>query len=355
VVDNVFFPLNAPTIDVIVVSRDRASLDAALASIAAQSYPSINVIVSATTPGHRALPERCGTFPLRLLPVEAPIGHAAAINRALAAGAGDWIGVLEDSDVYVPGHLGALIAAHAAAPDAGVVYSWTRVTLADGTMRRQGQPFALAQLYAENFIHLPAALFRRSLVAQGCRFDETLLLGDDWDMLLQLSRHASFQFVPHEGAQRSAAAAWEGGTEEEYTKLAERYRDLVYAKWTAQRDALIEQVEPMVRSAAEWSQHGDHLAAEACCHDVLAISPNDPWALNLLASIQRNTGRVSEARRTQELAVSVRPRDPALVFNLALLCRAQGDLELARRCCDEAIALDDSFEPATRLRAELMR
>jgi Flp pilus assembly protein TadD len=62
---------------------------------------------------------------------------------------------------------------------------------------------------------------------------------------------------------------------------------------------------------------------------------------------------MSEARRTQEFAVAVRPSDPAFVFNLALVCRAQGDIALARRCCDQAIALDAGFAPAERLRAEL--
>ena len=70
---------------------------------------------------------------------------------------------------------------------------------------------------------------------------------------------------------------------------------------------------------------------------------------------QMAEGRMAEARRTQEFAVALRPGDPAFVFNLALVCRAQGDLTLARRCCDKAIALDGAFAPAERLREELAR
>jgi tetratricopeptide (TPR) repeat protein len=345
----------APRISVVVVSSGRASLDAALASIAAQDYPDVDVVVAAANPEHPPVAGRLGAHQVRFLPAESTIGHAAAANRGLDAASGEWIGFLDDGDVYLPGHLRALMAAHSAAPDAGVVYSLARAVQPDGEVRRYGQPFSLAQHYAVSFIRLSTAIFRRSLVEKGCRFDETLALHYDWDMLLQIAQHTTFRFALHEGVQWDLAAAWEGSTEAEHDRMSKRYRDVVYAKWASRRDALIDQVEPMVRSAAEWSQHGDHLAAEACCVDVLAVSPNDPWALNLLAMIQRSTGRIAEARRTQELAVAVRPQDPALVFNLALLCRAQGDLELARRCCDQAIALDESFKPAVRLREVLLR
>jgi len=235
--------------------------------------------------------------------------------------------------------LRALMAAHSAAPDAGVVYSLARAVQPDGEVRRYGQPFSLAQHYAVSFIRLSTAIFRRSLVEKGCRFDETLALHYDWDMLLQIAQHTTFRFALHEGVQWDLAAAWEGSTEAEHDRMSKRYRDVVYAKWASRRDALIDQVEPMVRSAAEWSQHGDHLAAEACCVDVLAVSPNDPWALNLLAMVERATGRLAAARATQALAVDVRPGDADLVYNLALLCRESNDAEAARKYASHAAAL----------------
>jgi Flp pilus assembly protein TadD len=127
----------------------------------------------------------------------------------------------------------------------------------------------------------------------------------------------------------------------------------MYAKWGAQRDALIDRVEPMLKGAAELLRDGKLGAAEARCREVLAVSPNDPWALNLLAQIQRITGRLQEAGRTQQLAVAVAPHDPTLTVNLGLLYRAQGEIDMARRCADRALVLDANFGPAIRLRAEL--
>jgi hypothetical protein len=55
----------------------------------------------------------------------------------------------------------------------------------------------------------------------------------------------------------------------------------------------------------------------------------------------------------QELAVAIRSRDPGMVYNLAVLCRAQGDDATARRCCDRVLALSPGFAPAQKLAAEL--
>jgi len=243
----------------------------------------------------------------------------------------------------------------AQAPAAGVIHSYARAILPDGSVRRFGQPHALAQLYGCNYIHLSAAVFLRSVAGPGCRFDADLPVHHDWDMFLQLAQLAPFHFVPQETFSWNVGAgghgAGDGITADD--ALSEQCRERLHAKWASRAEALIERTEPMLRSAAQAAQRGDHVAAEAYCRDVLAISPNDPWALNLRASIERATGRAGDARRTQELAVAVRPQNPALVFNLALLHRAQGDLEGARRCCARALDLDAGFTPAKRLQAEL--
>jgi hypothetical protein len=346
----------APSVSVIVRSAGAPALVAALGSIAAQDHPRGEVIVVATAgPGQPAVPQRCGALPVRLIAAAVPLEAPAAANAGLAAASGDWVTFLDDTDVFLPGHFRALLAASAAAPDAGVIHGFARVAMPDGSVQRHGHPFSLAQLHAESFIALSAAVFRRALAEQGCRFDETLGLQHDWDFFLQLAQRAKFRFVPREGFQWNVAAALGGMSTEAYEALSARYGDLLLAKWKSAHETLVDKTTPLLRSAAESAQRGEQFAAEAGCQDVLAMSPNDPWALNLLASIQRATGRMSEARRTQEFAVAVRPSDPAFVFNLALVCRAQGDLALARRCCDQAIALDAGFAPAERLRAELTR
>ena len=247
------------------------------------------------------------------------------------------------------------MAARADAPEAGVIHCFARATFADGRAQRFGQPFCLVQLYARNFMHLSTAVFTRSLLARGCRFDETLLTHQDWDFFLQAAQFVSFHFVPRETFvwHADAGGSGAGGGANQDDETFARYRDLVLAKWARHRDALIDRVEPLLHSAAQAAGQRDFVAAEARCREVLAISPNDPWALNLRASIERATGHQREASRTQQLAVAVCPHDPTLTFNLALLYRAQGEIDLARRCCDRAMALDADFAPAKKLKAEL--
>lgn len=345
-----------PLVSVIVRSMARPSLSAALASIAAQDCPGIEiVVVAASGPTHPALSDRCGTLPLRFVPCARQMDRPAAGNTGLDAATGDWITFLDDDDLLLPGHLSGLIAARGTAPDAGVIHCCARAVFADGSVQRFGQPFSLSQLYERNFMHLSTAVFSRTLTERGCRFDGALAIHEDWDLFLQMAQLTKFHFVPRETFHWNADAGGSGaagGTNQDDATFA-RYRDLVYAKWAGRRDALIDRVLPLLRAAAEEHRLGDHATAEGRCREALATSPNDPWVLNLLASIQRATGRAAEARRTQEFAVAVRGQDPALVFNLALLCRAQGDIDMARRCCNRALALDAGFAPAQKVRAEL--
>jgi tetratricopeptide (TPR) repeat protein len=345
-----------PMVSVIVRSEGRPALAAALASIAAQNYPAIEVIVVAPPmPADAVVPEWCGPHRVRLVQTAAGLSPPEAANAGLDAATGDWITFLDEADVFLSEHLSGLMAVRDGAPDSAVIHSLAQAVFADGRELPFGQPYCLAQLYDHNFIHLSAAVFRRSLREQGCRFDPNLPVHHEWDLFLQMAQRASFRFVPRRTFRWNVGAGGygfgDGITPQDATE--DQCRRILQSKWAGHRDALIDRVEPLLRSAAEAKQHGNAQGAEALCHEVLAFSPYDPWALNLLASIERDTGRASDARRTQELAVAVRPQDSALVYNLALLYRAQGNLERAGRCCDRALELDPEFVPARRLREEL--
>jgi tetratricopeptide (TPR) repeat protein len=211
----------------------------------------------------------------------------------------------------------------------------------DGRVEKIGRPVALMQLFERSFIHLSAALVSRALVAQGCRFDPQFDILEDWDWFLALAQRTRFAFVPRETFVWNADAGDSGaggGDNEDNARFA-RFRDLVYAKWRGTRDALVDRVQPRLQAAAAAAQRGDLAGAQAACNEVLAFSQNDPWALNLLAMIERASGKLTQARATQELAVAVRPGDPDLVYNLALLCREAGDTEAARRYAAHALSL----------------
>ena len=117
----------------------------------------------------------------------------------------------------------------------------------DGRTRASsGSRIALMQLYERNFIHLSAALFARALVDDGCRFDRsrsTIL--EDWDFFLQLAQRTR---VPLRAArdvrvERGRRRLRRRRRRQPGRRDASRaYRDLVYAKWAAAHEALVDRV-----------------------------------------------------------------------------------------------------------------
>lgn len=346
----------APQVSVIVRSMARATLDEALASIAAQRDVDAEVlVVAACGASHPKLPQACGPHRLHLVASEHRLLRAAAANAGLDAATGSWITLLDDDDRFEPDHLAGLLAAARDAPQARVITSYAKAVFRDGRVEWVGQPFSLAQLYERNFVSLSSALFARGLVTAGCRFDESLEILEDWDFVLQLAHRATFHFVPLRSFQWNADSGDSGaggGVNHDAAKFALN-RDRVYAKWGPVHDELASRTQPLLEQAVELAQAGRLGDADALCRQVLAISVNDPWALNLQAMLLRQAGRLNDARDAQMRAVAVRPNDGGFVYNLALLDRAAGDLEAARRHARRAAQLEPAFAPAHALVAEL--
>jgi tetratricopeptide (TPR) repeat protein len=346
----------APQVSVIVRSMARPTLDDALASLAAQRDVDAEVlVVAACGSAHPKLPRACGPHRLHLVASEQRLPRAAAANAGLDAATGTWITLLDDDDRFEPDHLAGLLAAARDAPQANVITSYSKAVFRDGHVEWVGQPFSLAQLYERNFISLSSALVERDLVVAGCRFDESLEILEDWDFVLQLAQRATFHFAPLRSFQWNADrgdSGAGGGLNHDALKFAVN-RDRVYAKWGPAHDALTQRTEPLLGQAFELAQAGRLVDADALCRQVLAISVNDPWALNLQAMLLRQAGRLDEARDAQALAVAVRPLDGGFVYNLALLDRAAGDIEAARQHARLAVQLEPRFAPAHALVAEL--
>ena len=312
----------APLVSIVVRSMARASLADALASIAAQDHERVEaIVVAACGPTHPAPPASAGPHRVRFVEGDAPRTRPQAANAGLDAAQGDWITFLDDDDVLLPSHISGLIDAQRNAGDCLVVHTLARARFADGSEQTVGQPFAPIELYERNFIHLSMALVARDLVARGCRFDETLEILQDWDFFIQCAQHTRFHFEPRQTFEWRADVGTSGaggGVNQDDARFA-KFRDRIYAKWEARYNALVDDVAKRLAQAQAVARTGDLAGAEALCREVLAQSQNDPFALNLLAMVQRSAGRLDDAIATQRLACAVRPSDASLAHNLALL------------------------------------
>lgn len=214
-------PGQLPLVSVIVRSMDRPSLSDAIASIAMQTYPNIEVVVVNASGGSHPLPayprERLA---LRVVgqplaqqelphipvpPTESrwqPLGRSAAANLGLQSMQGELGLFLDDDDLLRPTHLQDLVQALHAQGQAAAAYSGVRVEgPGDQWLRDYNLPWQRERLWGINHLPIHAVLFRRSAVlAIGAQFDETLPVLEDWDFWCQLSHQGPFVHVPRIGA-----------------------------------------------------------------------------------------------------------------------------------------------------------
>jgi len=225
---------------------------------------------------------------------------------------------------------------------AKVVHSFARAVFADGRVERVGRPFSLIQLYEHNYIQLSTALIAREFVAAGCRFDEALPILEDWDFFLQLAQRTPFHFVPLQSFEWHADVGTSGASvgANKNEVLFAAMRDRVHEKWRVEHEALIDDVRLALANASAAAASGALEPAATYCRDAMRRSPNDPHILSFLAMLAKRTGQLDDAFRLQQAAVSVRPDDADLHFNLASILLALGRRDAARAALSNALRCD---------------
>lgn len=192
-------PEDADLVSILIRSMDRPELDRALSSIAAQTWPRIEVVVvNAKGTGHRALPEWCGRFPMRLVDSEAgPLHRSAAANRAIEAARGEFLMFLDDDDWLDAGHVAKLAQGLQERTDAVAAVTGAQGVDAEGRQVAvwKARPAGEHRLMLVNQMPIMSVLFRRDRLRGAC-FDEQMDVYEDWDFWLQLSEHGSFVDVP---------------------------------------------------------------------------------------------------------------------------------------------------------------
>lgn len=187
-----------PLVSVLCRSMNRPELPEALASVNRQTYNNIEIVlVDASGKGlnrHNGLTLR---FPLREVAGAGQLNRPAAANLALQSAHGSYLMFLDEDDWIAEDHIRTLLETLQHHPEIGVVYSSTQKTTSTGqptedTFRVDYDPVRLRR---DNFIPIHSALFRKSLLAAGCHFDESLDVFEDWDFWLQLATQTDFLHI----------------------------------------------------------------------------------------------------------------------------------------------------------------
>ena len=192
-------PVQLPLVSVLVRSMDRPELADAVACVAAQTYPNLELVV-VNASGRPHSPIQCPSHRMSCKLVEPEPGHgrpcdrARAANLALQSASGEYAIFLDDDDLLDPIHIDRLVDACRKSPAAVAAYSGVVVRGDDGqVVRNYDLPWSPHRLKGLNFLPIHAVLFRLDRVrAAAVDFDETLPVLEDWQFWLDVSSLGGF-------------------------------------------------------------------------------------------------------------------------------------------------------------------
>jgi len=132
-------------------------------------------------------------------------GRAVSGNWGVNAATGDFIGFLDDDDLFLPDHL-SLLEQAILQRGSQVIYSGCRLVrrellddftpVQESAIGEYNDPYDSARLRYENYIPLINLLIDRSLWAGIGGFDESFDIFEDWDMLIRLSECTRLDHLP---------------------------------------------------------------------------------------------------------------------------------------------------------------
>ena len=320
-------------VSIIVRSTGRATLEQALESIDAQTYPACEIVlVDALGSGHRPLRQPPCRHPLKVVELGQRLIRPMAANAGLDHALGALIGFLDEDDFLEPEHAANLVAASRAHGDAPV-YAATRILMEnDRVSGIAATPFNLLALHHANFIYCASVLFPRRFLELGCRFDTTLEVLEDWDFWLQIAQHAPFRPVPLATANyrattgTSGVSVVQGGRGEAFRRAWET----MHAKWGGRADALWAPIEPRLREAIRLHEAGDLMGAMPIYREIQAMAPNEPSSLHGLARAHLDRGELVDAKKFCDTALKVAPRRGEFHLTRASIALAEGNAAEAR-------------------------
>lgn len=220
----------------------------ALASIAAQTYPRVElVVVEDGGNSAQALVDEwrgSGRFSAVLYFPLNKVGRCAAGNAALAAATGDLLGFLDDDDLLFADHLEVLVQAWQAQPTLGAVYGlawqvrthiishepWQYRDIEHSLLYRQN--FDRAIMWHHNYLPIQTVLFQRSLYQRWGGFDLELENLEDWNLWVRYSLHDDFAMVYkvtslyRVPAQAEQAAQRQRTLDDHYARALEKHGQL---------------------------------------------------------------------------------------------------------------------------------
>jgi tetratricopeptide (TPR) repeat protein len=313
-----------PLVSILIRSMDRPSLDRAIASAAAQTWPNVDiVVVAACGRAHRRLAATIGERDVHLVFPEPDrtLPRPDAANLALESARGDWLNFLDDDDELLPQHVETLLAAPRPA-DARIVYSRALVHDIDGNATGTcGVDSVRSRFRYDSPMTPNAMLFQRSLVDEGARFDPTFGIYEDHDFFIDLASRSPMRFVDAPTCIWNAHAGESGCGHGANNGIGRRgeLSERLARKWSTQFDMWDREPLALLRTGQQLLKNGDIHMARDCLERALRQSPDDVNALNLCGMANLHEGNLDRAETLLQRALAKAPGHTPLTENLALI------------------------------------
>jgi GT2 family glycosyltransferase len=208
---------DTPSVSVVTRTKDRPdALRRALASVAAQGYPRLEVVVvnDGGADPSPVLAEFESELEIFLVHHPESLGRSAAAQAGLEAATGELVNFLDDDDEMRACHLATLVGA---VQGEGVRVAYADVECVeeepDGAGTREvrrtvfGGDLDLSRLHFEGTIPVMAVLMDRRLALEVGGFDPELEYFEEWDLFLRLARRTRFHHCPVVTATSHVSAA----------------------------------------------------------------------------------------------------------------------------------------------------
>ena len=272
-----------------------------LRSVALQTHDRIDVVVILTGQPHEvAMPSDWNPDHTIRWSAAAALTDAQAGNRALDQIRGQFFCFLDAGVAYRPDHIRTLLQEAARHSESLVVYA--RGTIGERTF---GRPYNRALFLNDRMFCLSSAIIRRRAIELGCRFDESIDIGSDFDFIEQIAQFGELTFLP-------ALPPTFVLSPQPQPDVARRiyFDNLRLAKWKGEHLYHNLRCTALLAAAETAMREGDIADARIRFTETLNRYPDHPDALHGLARCALAEQRPADAFSAISKAIDLDPEEP---------------------------------------------
>jgi glycosyltransferase involved in cell wall biosynthesis len=193
-----------PLVSIIIPTHNRADLICrTIESVLHQTYKYIELIIvdDNSTDNTKEIVAQYKDERIKYIKHDLNRGAPAARNTGIKASKGQFIGLLDDDDEWLPDKLEKQLKCFDSSRDIGLVYAGYEIINAKGEASKRIVPTKRGYIFYDllklNVIGSPTNLIRRECFEKVGFCDESFISCQDWDLWIRISREYKIEYMEH--------------------------------------------------------------------------------------------------------------------------------------------------------------